>query len=326
MPKWMEPFIGRPRSGCRVALSFLTLAFVASGVILNHHAPPAVANVFSDRSPWNTPLPAAPALDERHGTMRDYLADSDQVADLYEFGVPVWEATSSTKRQPVRCTKPWGECPFEDNPIPIPKGATPSKGSDGAMVVVDESKRRAYELWQARRVRGKWVTSWGAITKLDGHGRFAESTGAGISRLAGVVRRDEIERGRIDHALVFSTDNACKHRFRYPATQTDGLSTRRDCIPQGTRIRLDPAIAVDTIPGIRPGERAIAKALQTYGAYAIDNGGARLAIIFEAPNGRSNPYPAAGFEHDYFAFDHIPWDSLQVLTGKEQREKSKGHR
>jgi hypothetical protein len=320
----MESIVEGPRVGSRFTLSVLTVAVVVSGVVLNHHARTAGAGVFAENSPWNTPLPAEVKLDERHHAMRTYLAKSDQVADLYEFGVPIWDATASTKRHAVRCTKDWGECPFEGHRIPIPRGATPSKGSDRAMVVVDEAAGRAYEFWQARRSGDRWVTSWGAITRIDGHGRNADATGAGISRLAGVVRMDEIKRGSIDHALVFSTDNACKHRVRYPATKTDGASTRADCIPEGTRIRLDPSIAVDTIPGIRPGERAVAKALQRYGAYAIDNGGARLAIIFEAPNGRPNPYKAAGFEHDYFEFERIPWDRIQVLAGREHRGKRSG--
>ena len=133
-----------------------------------------------------------------------------------------------------------------------------------------------------------------------------------MSRLAGVIRADEIARGRIDHALVFSTANACP-THRYPASKSDGRSRRSDCVPEGARIQLDPSIDVDSLPGITGGERAVARALQLYGAYAIDSGGAALAVIFEAPTAEPDPYPAAGLDRDYFPMIHIPWERVRLL-------------
>lgn len=304
-------------SAARIIGRLAFLALVATALAFKATSDIALAEdrVFAEDSPWNSPIPSDAPLDERSDSIKGYLAASEQVVDLYEFGVPVWEADGATDRYRVKCTKRWGRCPFAGLRVPIPDDASASRGSDGAMVVIDRTRGRAYEFWQARRKRGRWVASWGDVSPLDGDGRNIEATGSGISRLAGVVRLHEIERGQIDHALVFSTENACRDRFRYPANQTDGHSDRSDCIPHGTRIRLDPSVSIETIPGITPGERAMAEALQTYGAYAIDQGGAGMAFIFEAPNGRSNPYPAAGFEFDYFQPEHIPWDRLQVLAG-----------
>jgi hypothetical protein len=278
-------------------------------------APTGSTRYFHAGSPWNTPIPAGSALDARHAVVARYFGTSaPAVADLYEFGVPIWTADASTPRHRIDCTMQWGTCALEGRQVPIPNGATPSFGSDGAMVVVDPAASTSYEFWQVRRSGTGWATSWGAVTSTAGDGRNAPATGAGISRLAGVVRLDEIARGRIDHALVFSTDNACSGTFKYPATQSDGRSSRPDCIPEGGHIRLDPSIDVNTLPGLTPGERTIAKALQTYGAYAIDNGGAPIAFIFEAPNGRPDPYPAAGLKWDYYALNRIPWSRIQYLA------------
>lgn len=277
----------------------------------------SLGQVFHPTSAWNTAIPAGAPLDPNHRAVSTYLAapGSNQVADLYEFGVPIWTATSSTPKYSINCTMSWGTCTLEGQPVPIPSGATPSAGSDGAMVVVDTTAKKVYEFWQARRVGSAWVASWGAVSDLAGQGRPAEATGAGISRLAGVIRMDEIARGSINHALVFSTNNACAAVKRFPATKTDGVSVRSDCIPEGGRIRLDPSINVNAIPGITAAERIVAKALQTYGAYAIDNGGARMAFIFESPNGKANPYPGAGFSWDYYAMNKIPWAKIQYLAG-----------
>jgi hypothetical protein len=127
-----------------------------------------------------------------------------------------------------------------------------------------------------------------------------------------VVRTDEMRSGHIDHALVFSTNNACP-AFRFPASKSDGSSGRADCIPEGTRVQLDPSFDVAGAPGLTPGERTVATALQQYGAYAIDNGGANMAFVFESPSGEADPYPAVGFSWDYFGMDHIPWSQLRVL-------------
>jgi len=70
---------------------------------------------------------------------------------------------------------------------------------------------------------------------------------------------------------------------------------------------------VDALPGLSAGERMVAKALQTYGAYNIDNGGVRMGFIFETPLGEANPYPAIGFDADYNLMPNIPWSRIRVL-------------
>ncbi len=272
---------------------------------------------FSDSSPWNSPIPARPELDARSEVMVARLArESGAYALLYEFGTPVYEASADDRKVHVTCTMPWGRCDLEKRTLRIPAAASPNAGSDGAMVVVDPASRSVCDFWQARRVAGEWVTSWGTCASLDGagHGPSGGATGAGVNLLAGVVRAHEIREGRIDHALSFATDNACAGAMRHPATKTDGLSHRWDCIPQGARVQLDPRIDVDAIPGITPGEKAVARALQKYGAYARDNAAAPMAFAFEKPtHGKDDPYPAAGFEWDYYNMPHIPWDRLRVL-------------
>lgn len=273
------------------------------------------ARPFAADSAWNTAIPATPAIDPWSGLMVAHLSRGPHpaVANLYDYGVPIWEADAATPRYSVKCLQPWGTCQLEQQPVPVPPGAHPSSGSDAAMVVVDSSTRRSFEFWQARNGGAAWTTSWGGVVDVNGSGTPGAAVGSGVSRLAGVVRISELERGWIDHALVFSTDNACRWSRRYPASKTDGSSSRPDCIPEGARIQLDPRLDVDALPGLTGGERIVARALQTYGAYAIDNGGAPMAFIFEMPSGEADPYPSLGFTYDYFGMDRIPWNRLRVL-------------
>jgi len=261
---------------------------------------------------WTTRIQDRPVLTKRSQRMvRHLAADGRAYANLYDYGVPVYRVTDSTRHRRVTCTKPWGRCDLERQPVPIPAAAQPNLGSDGAMVLVHRGRGKVYEFWQARKRTSGWRTSWGTISRLSGDGSRG-ATGSGISRLAGIVRVKEMAARNIPHALVFSTNSACENRYRYPATKTDGTYDRRGCIPEGARVQLDPAIDLDSIRMAR-GERVVARALQRYGAYVVDVGAERMAFGFEKPTSTADPYPKAGLAWDYFAMERIPWESLRVL-------------
>ena len=274
---------------------------------------------FAADSAWNTELPADPVLDPRSGPMvASVLQDARAVANIYEFGDPVFTADAQTPTATVDCTMSWGDCPLEGRLLRIPAEARPSPGSDGRVIVVDLVDRTSCDFWQASRVDAThWTTSWGTCADLDGDGRATSgsggATGAGVNALTGVVRTFEMRNLEIPHALSVATNNSCAGEFRYPATKTDGHSSRADCIPEGARLQLDPSIDVDAIPGITPGERAIARALQIYGAINRDNSGSPICISFETPIAETDPFPAAGLVGDYYDMPHIPWEHVRVL-------------
>ena len=241
-------------------------------------------------------------------------------ANLVAYGVPIASASSSSPTYQVTCTMGWGTCPFSGRSMPIPTGATPSPGSDGALVVVDQASGTAGEYWRAAPGGNGWVAGWGAVNSLSGSGWGGASTGSGASRLAGVVRASEIQAGWIDHALVLQTDNVCRGTYRAPALKTDGDSTRSDCLPEGARLQLDPSIDVSSLPGITSAERTVARALQLYGGYVIDRGGSPLSVSFEKLPGSTTTSPGAayveaGLRWDYDGLPHVPWNRLRVLAG-----------
>lgn len=246
--------------------------------------------------------------------------DNALYANLVAFGVPVYTATSTTPRYTVTCTVTnWGPCPFKGLQVPIPTGAKPSPGSDGAMVVVDEAAQRTYEFWQGRLIGGTWTAGWGAVHNLagSGWGGTGAGTASGASRLGGVIRIAEIAAGEIPHALALQTDNPCRTVFRPPAIKTDGGSDRADCIPEGARVRLDPAVDLEAL-NLAPAVRAVGRALQTYGAYIVDNGGSPLSVSFETVPGATaasigSIYQQAGLRWDYDGLPGLPYNRLQVL-------------
>lgn len=273
---------------------------------------------FTDLSPWNKAIPANPKLDSRSTAIRNYLKVPYTIyANTQEFGVPIFYADGNTPTYTVHCLENWGTCGLEGRSVPIPDNATPSSGSDAAMVVVDFTNKLSWEFWGAKKNGGTWTTDWGGVISTSGKGVDAAAslpTGAGIPRLAGVIRVYEMKQGHIDHALIFASSNSCRNGFRSPAVKTDGQSTRSDCIPEGMRIQLDPRVNVNAIAGITEGEKIIAKALQTYGAYCMDVAdGVHATFIFETPQS-GDPYGALGIDSQNPELIHLPMGNIRALN------------
>lgn len=277
---------------------------------------------FAPNSPFNTRVPADATVDAKSPSMIAWAArDNAMYANVGEFGIPIYTASSSSaeKTVTVRCTiTDWGPCPFDGYQIPIPVDAEPAPGSDGAMVIVDTATRRVYEMWQAKASGRIWTASFGAVGDLDGWGWGGAGTGAGASRLGGVIRMAEVADGLIPHALAIQIDNACGGDFRAPAVKTDGRSSRPDCIPEGARLRLDPSVNLAALP-LTPIERTVGRALQDYGAFVVDQGGAALSVSFELDpqakgSGIGTTYQRAGLQRDYDGMSGLPYSRLQVLN------------
>ena len=293
------------------------------------HAPAAAGDgtaVFTAESPWNTAIGRDPVLDANSAEITATLAAGTHpaVALLYDYGTPVFDADASTPRYAIDCTAPWGTCGLERQPVTIPADARLSSGSDGQMNIIDWSTRTGYCFWQYRNDHAH--TSWGGSYAVDGDGIDPTSScnGAGVPSIAGVVRTAEMAQGRIDHALAFATRYCQAGPHRYPATKSDGKYSGSGAIPEGARVQLDPSINVDALPGATVGEKIVARALQTYGAYVTDCSGSNMSFAFENPMDKPNPYPAVGFAWDYYGMDHIPWGRLRVLQAWDSFDRDPG--
>jgi hypothetical protein len=258
------------------------------------------------------------------------------------FGVPVYTASPSTPRYRIEILndglKKWGTSGVTGQLVPIPNGATPAAGSDGKLVIIDAADNKIFDLWEARLVGGQWQAAWGSVYPFDGDGishnvtygsgtnqvswpkATSRATGSGLSSLAGLITPSEMKAGVINHALVFSSDVTCGPRdgtaFRYPATATDGLITGASCLQEGSRIRLDPTIQLSKIAGLSRAELTIGLALQKYGAYLIDSGGSRLAIVAQSPRTATDiaSFNQLGMGGDYYSLAHLKLSDFQLLA------------
>jgi hypothetical protein len=139
---------------------------------------------------------------------------------------------------------------------------------------------------------------------------WTSADAAGLSITAGLVRRDEITAGHIDHAIRF-TMHCTQDGFVYPASHyavpgaCNGIDTatlRAEYPPMGTRVRLNPNYSTAGMP---TQARIVAEAMKKYGLILADNGS---DYYFQ---GDEDP---AWDDEQLNALKDIPGDQLQVLT------------
>ena len=267
---------------------------------------------FSAAAPINVPIPANPVVSANSGRI------TGLVADIYAFGNPTYIATSGDPKATVPCTESWGTCPFAGHQIPIPANAVPASGSDASMEIIDPATNLAYEFWQFTGSSGNYSTSWGDVVNITSNVISSpgdgSATGSNLAAIAGEIRISDIQSGHIDHAITMAIGDTCSS-FVFPATKSDGSGSGSSCLPEGTRVQLDPSINLSAISGITPFELMVGKALQTYGAYIKDTAGSGNSgsLGFENPaDGQPDVYKQMGIG-DYYNFPHLP-NSWQVLN------------
>jgi hypothetical protein len=295
---------GRPLRSAAVALAAIVLVAGAVGVASQVRAPAGAdregdrcRRPYTDASPWNARIPPSSEPDPEPWRPMPVLEESI-TSDPTQFTYPVYEVSASTPRVRVRVTGRWSDVThggerlrIEDQgtaELPLPDGVEPAAGADGQIILLDRRTGDEWGAWQLRREGDGWAisggyhynTRWSGVPPRDPNGLPFGSRGAGVTYLAGLVRPCEIARGRIDHALAFAYDSPTAG-YVHPATKSDGRSRDPADVPEGTRIQLDPAIEGEDLvaAGCQGTCLVLARALQDYGMYVVDNGGRPKLLV-----------------------------------------------
>jgi len=272
----------------------------------NEDAPPKAWRPFAADSPWNTPIPESPEIDaQSKGLISDFAGGGSLYINIAEWSVPVYYIDmDETPKHEVFDLYPgqYGrgfELPRE---IPIPDGAQSARpeGGLGYIAIVDRARNLEWDMRQAhQRDDGRWFTGFGAITNLRGMGvsppwneveqpnLAASALASGFPLTAGLIRVEEINSGRIPHALMFAYPGAATGGFTSPASTALPVAESGDVaaqtgMPLGARIQLDPAFDVEGSALSREG-KIIARALQDYGAYLGESAGGNVLFAESAP-------------------------------------------
>jgi hypothetical protein len=300
------------RRGVIATLLVMATAVVVVVVVLSSRdpaAPPAPAPAgggapdtgcqrpYADASPWNTLIGAKPAYHPRSARFVARMR-APLTSDPTQYTYPVYAVAPDAPLQSVRVTGAFSDVTSQRTltirrggtvRLPIPQGAEGAAGSDAQIVLVNRATGDEWGAWRLRRTGGGWQitngyhysTRWSGVPPRDRDGNPFGSRGAGVPYLAGLVRPCEITRGRIDHALAFAYDAPAPSHV-YPATKSDGAGSAGLDVPEGTRLQLNPKLTVAHIKGYGCDGPCltIARALQRYGMYTIDNSG-RSKVILE---------------------------------------------
>ena len=278
-----------------------------------------VAPFYAPGSFWNTPIRAAKRVDPKS---RQIMATSivpyarlANFANGDDWGISLVYSSPNDKVYTIQ-DRIW----YVDGPVSfaIPRGASPTTGSDHHLVVINGNKE--LDLWNARynASTDTWSAGTAFIENINGWGangapgtKAGGAVASGFSEMGGVVRPEEIAQGHIDHALSLMVPIIRKGYIAAPATATDGTSTDPNAVPEGAHLQLDPSFNIDA-QNWPTWEKIIAKALQTYGAYVSDHGGS-LAVYGQTDmNAGNTSWSSVGVPKDAMLSD-IPWSLMRVL-------------
>ena len=260
---------------------------------------------YAPTSLWNTPIGPDPRIAANDATLVAALAGTPAIGVSYNYTPAIWYANPTTPKVPVRIDVP--RCGARTMWIPIPRGSTPDSSSEGHMIVAQYDTGTEYDFYKAQSpgrppkssvyyakpcaAVNEWTAAKVVITNwLNGTGELLGSPrGSGTAEGSGVILPRDTEMpadATWDHALAMAYRNTCSDKMSWcpivpPATQEDGTCTdRASCLPEGTRIQLDPSIDCDTWPSIQyTWQRQMCRTLQVYGGIIIDtnDGGPTMA-------------------------------------------------
>ncbi len=186
------------------------------------------------------------------------------------YGIPITVATARTPRVPVRFTAYGDES--DPGPYPIPTGARVEGGSDRHVLVVQRSRCKLYELFDAHRAGRGWAASSGAVFDLRTHPRrpagWTSADAAGLPIAPLLARADEARAGAIHHALRMTVSRT-QAAYVAPARHLASSDADPALPPMGLRLRLKAGFDVSRFHGQA---RVILVALRRYGAIVADNG------------------------------------------------------
>lgn len=231
---------------------------------------------------WNADISHLPVSSRSGAYIAAIGANGTMHAD---FGAGSWQGTKmgfsvayvKRGRPAVKVSFDYaGESDRVGYPIPpdAPVEGGPNADGDRHVLVVNTGTCRLYELFDAHRTGGSWHAGSGAVYDLRSNrlrpAGWTSADAAGLPITPGLVRRDEVRRGRIAHALRITVPRTAA-RYVWPARHFASSATSPSLPPMGLRLRLKAGVRISGYPH---DARVILQALKTYGAIVADNGSA----------------------------------------------------
>ena len=148
----------------------------------------------------------------------------------------------------------------------------PDLDADRHAIIVDPAQRKLYEFYRLTKTDNGWTAEQASVFDLASNrlrpAGWTSADAAGLPIFPAVVRHDEIERGRIEHALRVTFKNT-RQAYVYPATHYASQKKDPNLPRMGERLRLRKDFDTSAFP---PAVKTILEALKRYGMICADNG------------------------------------------------------
>ncbi len=168
----------------------------------------------------------------------------------------------------------------------LPVGACPSPDTDALMAVI-QPDGWVLDMYNGVVVSGNRVVSSMASwidARGDGTGWWNGRRASMLPSFAGLIRKGEINGGRIPHALAMLVPTTLLAKaYRWPAYTIDRNSGYTGTLPMGSLLAIPANVNLATL-GLSSRGLILARAMQDYGAYVVDRGGNGLTILAELGN------------------------------------------
>ncbi|MEO5357036.1 MAG: hypothetical protein H7844_07040 [Nitrospirae bacterium YQR-1] len=300
---------------------------------------------FSDDSPWNIPIPHdAKTHPDSALIMKTIISEAKNIRIAKTYSIPVWvvdsKKTALTKVRSTKIYDTWDKnrAGISDVAIPVTREMWAEPTEDGHICIVDPAAGLSWEMsafrWKKDEdtPRANTFNIWdlkatGVGTHKEGkRWQLIGGRGSGFPLIAGLIRPEELKAGEIRHALVFTFPKNRKPdkgeaMFITPAARSDGKNKGVEYPVEGMLFQLDPSLAEKDFDswGLNREGKIVAKALQKYGMYLGDNGGAMaLQAQLLAPDTDGNQSKwndlFQGFNKN---IEKIPTDKFRIIyTGE----------
>jgi hypothetical protein len=300
---------------------------------------PGTWRPFSDDSPWNTPIPPdAVGHPDSDGIMATVVAEAANLRFAYSYLPPVWVVNSDNLAHHI-ADSPYPFDTWDQNldgiteaGVPITTAMFGENTADGHISIIDPFKMLAWEMSGYTGIVDGVIDCntfniWDLTGKGVGDGnegarwRARGGRGSGFPIIAGLIRPEELEEGEIRHALVFTFPKNRSGSYLPPAARTDGGLSGSQYPMEGMLFQLDPALTDSDFDrwGLSREGKIVARALQRYGMYDGDNGGA-MAVQLQLLHPSGTEHRAiweSRFPGFYDNVRKIPTDRFRVVNTVE---------
>lgn len=234
---------------------------------------------FPSNNPWNIKVDQAPVRSDSSLIISNMAPNAGLHRDfgLSDSGIPINYINNDTPSVLKTITYGGPEYyPDESDgigPISVPNIVEIEAGSDEHLLIVNLVDNTLHEFWRAKVT----ITNieCGTYAKFDLTSNTLRPVGwtsadaAGLPITPGLIRKEELDIGYINHAIRFTMVNT-RRAITLPATHYASSKTNQYLPPMGLRVRLKQSV---NILGFDPQTQIILKAMKEYGMILADNGG-----------------------------------------------------